>query len=562
MSVPVHLPTTLHQLADLYDIRGASIEALDLRRAASAIETLGPNAQARLARLARRGGLREPVVPAHLVWRVREILSDGGIEALRSARAALPFLLRHLLDMPAVSSSEALALARQLDVLTYTDLEAALDTGRIRASVGHETERRLTTAAGTLAPDIPTMVLGRAWDLLEALLTSIASISPPLPLFEPAGDVRRYEPLVSTIILVGASDEPGRTLDTVCGLPGVDMVLHRGARRCIISYRAAEVDVRVPAPADRAIALFETTGSRSHVAAVRRRRSPPQPAAEESAVYEGAGMPYIPPELRHHTGEIEAALEGRLPSLVTRRHIRGDLHMHTRYSDGRDSIAAMVQECLALGHEYLAITDHSQSAMASRTLRRDDIARQQEDIARVREQFPRIEILHGIEVDILADGRLDFDDDVLEQFDIVLASLHERLGHDGRRLTDRCLAALRHPLVTIFTHPQNRIPGQRAGYPLDFDAVYAAAAETGTALEVDGSPGHLDLDGEHARAAVRAGVTLAIDSDCHRATSLERQMRLGVGTARRGWVEPAHVLNTRSIDEVRAFIARKRARRG
>jgi DNA polymerase (family 10) len=469
--------------------------------------------------------------------------------------------MRRLLDLPVVTSSEALVLARQLDVLTHLDLEYALEAGRIRTVLGNEAEHRLATAARTLAVEIPTMVLGRAWDLLESLLTSMAGVSPPLPAFEPAGDVRRSEPLVSTIILVGASDDPTRTLDTVSRLPVVDTVLHRGARRCILSCREAEIDVRVAVPGEHGTALFEATGSRSHVVAVRRRQTVALPSADEAAVYERRGLQYVAPELRHDTGEIEAAAGRRLPSLVTRRHIRGDLHMHTRYSDGRDSIFAMVQECLALGHEYLAITDHSQSAAASRTLSVGDIARQKDDIARVREQFPRIQILHGVEVDILPDGRLDFSDDVLEQFDIVLASLHERVGHDARRLTDRCLAALRHPLVTIFTHPQNRIPGQRAGYPLDFEVVYAVAAETGTALEVDGSPGHLDLDGEHARAAVLAGVTLAIDSDCHRATSLERQMRLGVGTARRGWVEPANVLNTRSIEEVRAFIARKRALR-
>jgi DNA polymerase (family 10) len=169
-------------------------------------------------------------------------------------------------------------------------------------------------------------------------------------------------------------------------------------------------------------------------------------------------------------------------------------------------------------------------------------------------------ILHGIEVDILPDGRLDFEDALLEQFDIVLASLHESARQDGRTLTRRCIAAMRHPLVSILTHPANRLVGRRAGYPLDFDAVYAAALETGTALEIDGAPGHLDLDGEHARAAVSAGVTVVIDSDCHRARSLDRQMRFGIGTARRGWVEARHVLNARPLGEVLAFVAAKRAR--
>ena len=170
------------------------------------------------------------------------------------------------------------------------------------------------------------------------------------------------------------------------------------------------------------------------------------------------------------------------------------------------------------------------------------------------------QLLHGIEVDILPDGTLDCPDAVLETLDIVLASLHDHAGHSRARLTERCIGAIRHPLVSIITHPGNQLVGHRPPYDMDYDAIYAAAAETGTALEIDGAPSHLDLDGDRARAAAAAGVTLVIDSDCHRALALDRQMRLGIGTARRGWVEPRHVLNTRSIGEVLAFLAHKRHR--
>ena len=281
-------------------------------------------------------------------------------------------------------------------------------------------------------------------------------------------------------------------------------------------------------------------------------------AATEPDVYRQAGLPFIPPEIRAGTDEIELARQGRVPALVAREDIRGDLHMHTTFSDGRDSLTEMVTACATLGYEYIAITDHSVGASASRTVTIDQLARQRDEIERLRERFPSLAILHGIEADILPDGRLDFPDAVLAGLDIVLASLHERDGQSGARLTDRCVAAIRHPLVTVITHPSNQLVGQREGYDLDYPRLYAAAAETGTALEIDGAPGHLDLDGEHAREAVAAGATVSIDSDCHRARSLERQMRLGVGTARRGWVEPRHVLNTRPMAEVRAFIDAKR----
>jgi DNA polymerase (family 10) len=220
----------------------------------------------------------------------------------------------------------------------------------------------------------------------------------------------------------------------------------------------------------------------------------------------------------------------------------------------------MVSASRQLGYEYVAITDHSERAWSSRTLAAGDIARQRTEIQELRGKVRGIEILHGVEVDIMSDGSLDFDDELLEGFDIVLASLHEAGSDDDARLTGRYLRAIHHPLVNVITHPANRAPARSSGYRLDFERLFAAAVETGTAMEIDGAPGHLDMDGEIARRAAAAGVTIAIDSDCHRIDGLARQMQFGVGTARRGWVEPSHVLNTRPVEDVRAFVAHKRRR--
>src|SRR5262249_45726594 len=278
-------------------------------------------------------------------------------------------------------------------------------------------------------------------------------------------------------------------------------------------------------------------------------------------IYAAIGLPCIPVEIRNGGDEIAAAAAGTLPDLVSRRHIRGDLHMHSTWSDGRDSIQAMTAACVALKYEYIAITDHSPHSAATRNLSVDGVKNQAEEIDQVRERYPGMTILHGCEGDILPDGRLDFPDRILEQFDIVLASLHERAGHSAEQLMTRYLTAMKHPLVAIITHPTNRMIPNARGYDLDYDRLFAAAAETRTILEIDGAPAHLDLDGALARRAVRAGATVAINSDCHRAEWLDRQMIFGVKTARRGWVEPRHVVNTRSIDELRAVIAAKRAGR-
>ena len=338
-----------------------------------------------------------------------------------------------------------------------------------------------------------------------------------------------------------------------------------------------QIGIRLPEPANAGADLLYLTGSRAHFDALRAHAAALgwtlkadglhasdgtfTPAATEADIYAALGLPCIPPEIRNGDEEVALASRGALPALVARGDIRGDLHMHSMWSDGRDPIEAMVEGCRGLGYEYMAITDHSPHSAAARNLTLDGVKKQAEEIARLREQYPDITILHGCEVDILPDGRLDFADKVLEQLDIVLASLHERAGHGPEQLMKRYGSAMKHPLVTLITHPTNRIVPSRRGYDLDYDRLFDMAVDTGTVVEIDGSPSHLDLDGALARRAIAAGAMVSIDSDCHRAEMLGRQMDLGIVTARRGWVEPRHVLNTRALTAVRSVIAAKRGSR-
>ncbi len=359
-------------------------------------------------------------------------------------------------------------------------------------------------------------------------------------------------------------------------LPMVTGVLARTTSMASVTTTKGRATLFVVAPDQVGTGLVWHTGSRRHIEQLQqraermgltflhgqlRRDGALLSAPTEDDLYRHLELPVIAPELREGVGEIEAAERGLLPNLVSTETVRGDLHMHTTWSDGRDTLEMMVYASKSLGYEYVAITDHSERAWSSRKLSASDVPQQREEIEAVRRHLQGIDVLHGIEVDIMKDGSLDFPDEVLEGFDIVLASLHDHGGQSGEELTSRYLQAIRHPLVNIITHPANRSPAVSPGYDLDFDRMFAAAAETGTALEIDGAPGHLDMDGAIARRATEAGVTVTIDSDCHRAEALSRQMRFGVGTARRGWVEPRHVLNTRSIDDVRAFVAAKRAHR-
>ena len=391
------------------------------------------------------------------------------------------------------------------------------------------------------------------------------------------GGVRRFAPDVGqvTLLAVASKSRQANLIKSLATLPSVTAVSAQDDNRVMLTTVRGDATVHFVSRDHAGSALVWHTGSRPHVdqlirlaharelrfdSGVLYRDGTPLAIPTEAAFYRTLGLPLIPPELRHGEDEIEAAAEGRLPDLISDGHIRGDLHMHTIWSDGRDSVEDMVGAARQLGYDYVAITDHSERALCARKLAHDDIARQKAEIQAVRERVRDIDVLHGVEVDIMHDGSLDFDDEALATFDIVLASLHDHGGQDAGRLTQRYLEAIRHPLVNIITHPANRSPGYSSGYAVDFDRLFEAAADTGTALEVDGAPGHLDLDGALARRAVAAGVTLTVDSDCHRAEWLRRQMRFGVGTARRGWVSPHHVLNTRPIADVREFIARKRAR--
>jgi DNA polymerase (family 10) len=561
VTVASTLVRTLRTLADLAEIRGETAETADLRRAADTIEALPPDVAAGFVQRARRGRLTvEPGITPTLHRRLRELARGSGEKTVGASRARLPALFTQLLDLRLLGTDEAASLVRQLGILTLGELQVALQDGRVREFGGDWLDGRLRQAARALEADAASIPLGRARDLLDALAADIAASSPGIDLVTPAGDVRRYEPLVFALAIVARAIDPPSAIDAICTMRGVEDVRHQTGRRAVLTVQQTEVDVRVAAPDEYGTFLFHATGSAAHLHAIHRRSGPARPAQREDDLYAKAGLPFIAPELRQGSGEIEAAVAGVLPALISREHMLGDLHMHTNYSDGADTLDAMVAACCRLGYEYIAITDHSERAAASRTLARADLSRQRDEIDAIRGRYPGVTILHGVEADIMPDGSLDFPDRVLEPLDIVLASLHDSARHDAKTLTRRCIQAIRHPLVTIVTHPANRLVGRREGYPLDFDAVYAAAAETGTALEVDGAPSHLDLDGEHARAAVAAGVTLSIDSDCHRARWLERQMQLGIGTARRGWVERRHVLNARPLKEVLAFIAAKRSR--
>ena len=562
----------MHQLAALALIRGDVDEESLFKRAADFIRTLRIESDADL----------EPVFdkppagsdPA-VLRRLRQMFEAGGWVLLESMLADIPADLRWLIESGAITIEQVAAVHHAFDVTSAADIAAAIDDKMLRrvAGFGESLETAVAAALPEIRAAVPRIPLGRAVTIAEPFLAYLRSVAGGAWV-EPAGSLRRGQDMVGDIEIVAALADPSDAIEQILAFPDVSR-LHRSERRVYILTDRVQVGVRFPEPRNAGATLLYLTGSARHFAALQdhagaggfrltasglhTRDGRLHEAPVEDDIYHALELPTIPPEIRNGADEIAVAGRGDLPALVARRDIRGDLHMHSTWSDGRDSIEVMVAQCRALGYEYMAITDHSPTCASSRNLSIDGVNRQAEEIDRLRERHPGITILHGCEVDILPDGRLDFPDRVLENFDIVLASLHERAGHGPDQLMNRYEAAMRHPLVAMITHPTNRLVPHRAGYDLDYDRLFELAVETQTIVEVDGAPSHLDLDGALARRAIAAGAVLAIDSDCHRAELLEIQMRLGIVTARRGWVEPRHVVNTRPLADVRAAIARKRA---
>ncbi len=509
--------------------------------------------------------------------RLQHMYDAGAWVLVESAIADLPADLRWLFESGAVTIEQLAALHRTLGVATAADLAAAVERQAVRTVPGLEaaTEYAIAAALFDLRAAIPRIPLGRAVAMAEPVIARLRAL-PGIEWAAPAGSLRRGQETVGDVEVVAAAADPSDAIEELSQLPGVARTLHRSERRLYLLIDRVQLGMRFPEPATAGAALLHLTGSYPHLNALRavaRERggrlsvegyrppgSGPIVAASEEAIYTALGLPFIPPEIRHGDSEVERAGAGTLPALVSRTDIRGDLHMHSTWSDGRDSVEAMVTACHGLGYEYLAITDHSPHSAASRNLSADDVKRQADEIAALRERFPSLTILHGCEVDILADGGLDLPDRVLERLDFVLGSMHERAGQSSEQLQRRYAAAMRHPLLNLITHPTNRMLPHKEGYDIDYDRFFQTALETGTILEIDGAPVHLDMDGALARRAVALGVPVAIDSDAHRAEFLDRQMRLGVTTARRGWVEARHVVNTRPIAEIRAMVASKRGR--
>jgi DNA polymerase (family 10) len=496
--------------------------------------------KAPVADLVRAGRARElRGIGAGIETRLRELVETGRIAELDELEREVEPELVGLGRFLGLSPKRAVEIGRALGVRTAAEFREAAAAGRLRevAGVGPETERKVLARLDAGPRPRRGMLLNRSRALMEGIARGLDA--------EVAGDARRWADLSFDFAVVRAAARPASVLERFERLPEIVSVVEREPRRAVgVTVEGVPVELRVPEPNRFGTELVRATGSRAYVKAL----EPLPDAPDEESLYAALGLPWCPPELR------EAPFRAGPPPLVELDVIRGDLHVHSTWSDGKATIEEMALAARERGHEYLAICDHTPNVRVVPGLDADALRRQGEEIAAVNEAVAPLRVLRGTEVDIRADGSLDLPDDVLAELDWVQLSLHA--GQRGRRdeLTRKVVEAMRHPAVCCLSHPKGRILNHRPPNALDLERVLEVALETGVAVETNGLPDRLDLPAEDVRRAVEAGVPVVCSTDAHSVRGLGN-MRLCVATARRGWATAAHVLNTRPLEEV---LARRR----
>jgi DNA polymerase (family X) len=524
-----------------------------------------------------KGLLKIPAVGSSMASRISEWIQTGRVKDLELIREQVPAGVREMMRIQGLGPKKVAMLYRELGIATVEDLVAAAEAHRLAGikGLGAKTEESILKGVAMMA-EAGTRVhldvaLAAAEEVIEALrpMSDVAEI-------EIAGSLRRMRETIGDIDLLVASNTAEPIMEAFTSLPFAKRVLaHGDTKSAIVTEAGIQVDLRVVEPDAWGAALIYFTGSKDHNIKIREMAVKKGlklseyglfrldddrniAARTEGDVYEALGIGVlIPPPMREDTGEIEAAIAGTLPLPVEERDLRGDLHTHTTMSDGHGTLEEMLDAAAARGYAYYAVTDHAAELLTMHRTTKEGFLEQRARIAKLQKRYPKMAILHGVELNIYPDGRVDYPDEFLARFDITVASIHSHFNLDSDAMTKRLLTVMENPFVNIVGHPTARLIGKRPPVEFDMEAVCAAAAKTGTAMELNGFPDRLDLRDDHLRLARAAGATVSIDTDSHAVGHLGH-MRYGVGTAQRGWITKGAVLNTKTPKQLLAFVERKR----
>ncbi len=512
-----------------------------------------------------------------ILTEVEALLADGTSPALVELEAAVPAGLLEIVRVPGLGPKRVRVLHEKLGIETLGELEYACNENRLVQldGFGAKTQQKILAGIETIRRFGGRHLLSDAWAAADRLMDFVQGIE-GVERYELAGSIRRRRETIKDVdILVSAAD-PARVHEAFTGMDGVAEIIGSGDTKTSVRLDTGiQVDLRTVTPRQFPFALHYFTGSKDHNTRMRQRAKDrglklneyglfpngSDTSLEldgEDAIFEALDLRPIPPELREDMGEFDAAEQGDLPPLLEESDIRGVLHNHTTWSDGAHSVREMAEAARAMGYQYLGLSDHSQSAFYAHGLKPDAILRQHEEIDEVNASFDDFVVLKGIESDILPDGSLDYDDDVLERMDFVVASVHGHFGLKPEDQTRRCIRAVQNPFTSILGHPTGRLLLARDGFEMDLEAVIEAAAEVDCALELNANPQRLDLDWRELRHAARLGARISIGPDAHRTEGLQ-DVRYGVAVARKGWLGAENVLNALPLDELRAWLRARRA---
>ncbi len=514
-----------------------------------------------------------PSVGASIAEKISEYVHTGQMPAIEQLRAQVPAGIRELIKIPTLGPKRAKVLHEQLGISSVPELAEAIDAGRLAElrGFGRRTEENLRHGIELLRAAGPRALLPVAMSLAEEVVAALSAV-PGCVRCTYAGSLRRMQETIGDVDVLAAADDSAPLMDAFTRLPRVTEVISHGPTRSSVRTDAGlQVDLRVVEPAVWGAALQYFSCSKAHNIRLReialragltlseyglhRTDDGALVVAEtEEEVYARLGLPWIPPPLREDRGEIEAALAGELPELVRWEDLRGDLHSHTDLTDGVAPLSELVAAARDRGFRYFAITDHAKDLPMQRMTDEKMLA-QREQLRQL--DTGRMVLLHGTELNIGPEGEVDWDEDFLAGFDLCIASVHSHFQQPREQLTRRLIRACEHPYVNVLGHPTTRQIGRRPPLDVDYDAVFEAAARTGTALEINSYPDRLDLPDEWIQRARRYGVRFAINTDAHAPTHLD-YLRYGVGIARRGWLTAAEVINTWPLSRLRKFVAAKR----
>lgn len=573
--MPVHnseIAQLFEHLADLLEIQGANrFRIRAYRNAAYMLRDL-PRSAADMVK-AGEDLSRLPGIGEDLAGKIAEIVETGHLSLLDETRKEIPDTLTDLTALPGIGPQRAKALFKELNIRSLSELKSAAEAGKVAKvpGFGPKSEKNIRDELIKSRDVERRFWIAVAEDFAEPLLDYVKGLDGVKQAII-AGSYRRRKETVGDLDILVTSSRGADVTNQFINYEEIDQVISKGTTRSTVVLRSGlQVDLRVVSEVSYGAALHYFTGSKAHNIAVRRRgierglkvneygvfRGDKRVAGRtEGEVYAAVDLPFIAVELRENRGEIEAAEEGRLPRLVELDDIRGDLHVHTTASDGKSSLREMALAAKKLGHEYLAITDHSRSAKVAGGLDEKQLLKQLEEIDKFNEELVGIRILKSSEVDILEDGRLDYPDSVLKELELVVGAVHSKFGLSEIRQTERIIRAMHNRHFSILAHPTGRLIGERPPYSIDLEKVLSAAKKCGCFLEINSHPARLDLDDVHCRLARDMGVKIAVSTDAHSTGGLGN-LRFGVDQARRGWLEADHVLNTRSWTALSELIARK-----